>query len=200
MLIRKFHIIILTVLFSCFCTAQSKSGYDTGSIDISGTSNINTFSFHNTIKSHDVNSFIYEADSTQHPELIHKLSIEVADFENDNVTLRKNFLNLLKYPEFPYIYITVSQNKLNQVEPDTEKLSVKLSLTGITRNYKINCYVVPLPDGTYTISGKHCIHLKDFGLEPPSKFFGLIKVNNDVYVNFVIRTNTPQNYYNEIQH
>lgn len=188
------------MLFSGITISQSLPDENQGSIDISGTSNINTFNFHNSIKRHAVNTYNSISDSTHHQQLTHELFIEIEDFENDNTAIKKDFLSLLKFKEYPYINIRVKQKDPDQHTHKTEILPVVLTLCGIKKQYYIDCDIIRQSNNTYAISGQHCIHLKDFGLEPPTKLFGLLKVNDNVYVKFVIKTSTPQHYYNEVQH
>ncbi|MFB6317802.1 hypothetical protein [Saccharicrinis sp. FJH54] len=200
MLHKLLHIVLFYLLIFVSVDAQHLPSEEQGSIDISGTSNINTFSFYSQVDNNDVSTIECDTDSISRNYLIHKLALRLSDFKNDNAALKKEFLKLLKYREFPYIRITVRQVQPDHSKNSLEKLPVELTLSGKKKQFLIECDVFQLPDDTYIISGRHCIHLNDFGLEPPSKFFGLVRVNNDVYVNFVIKTNTPQYCYNEIQH
>jgi hypothetical protein len=60
----------------------------------------------------------------------------------------------------------------------------KLSIAGVTRTDTINVRVKSLRDRKYEILGRKELSMLDFHITPPSAFFGLIKADEGLVVNF----------------
>lgn len=68
------------------------------------------------------------------------------------------------------------------MDNDIEEATVKINIGG-----KENTYLVPVTiDNTDTnrFAGKLKLDIRDFGLEPPKKFLGLIVIKEDIEINF----------------
>ncbi|WP_462317848.1 hypothetical protein [Marinilabilia sp.] len=61
---------------------------------------------------------------------------------------------------------------------------IEVGLAGETQTYKIPGEVYECRKSGVHLQGKVNINLKDFGLEPPTKFMGMVKVNKEVFINF----------------
>jgi hypothetical protein len=144
---------------------------------IKGESNINEFTFyHNSIPVHESNSD-YSGDSI-------KISIPVKEFEASNSFMYRDFLELMKEERYPRIYVSFSikqiENAIRRIDSCPEIL---ITIAGITRKYSVDCKVQEC-SGNYYLKGKEVIKLSDFSLKPPARLLGMIKVNNEIAVDF----------------
>ena len=119
-----------------------------------------------------------------------KVTIEVAQLECGQEAINKDMRKTLKASDHPEIVIILKQihvgydeahianNVMAQVEMVIagSKQPVQLILDG-TKNEK---------DGFFRVSGRHTLHLTDFGIEPPKALFGLIKVQDQIDILFDI--------------
>ena len=62
---------------------------------------------------------------------------------------------------------------------------MNITIAGITRTYKIDCSLMNCSENTLLI-GSQKIMLSDFKLKPPEKLYGLVKVDDEITVNFSI--------------
>ena len=60
---------------------------------------------------------------------------------------------------------------------------MNITIAGITHLYKIDCSIVKCSE-TQLLVGSQKLKLTDFKLEPPEKLYGLVKVSDEIEVNF----------------
>ena len=61
---------------------------------------------------------------------------------------------------------------------------IQITIAGVTREYHVFCLVNSCSDNLIYVSGYRYIKLTDFNLDPPKKFQGLVKVKDEVLINF----------------
>ena len=95
-------------------------------------------------------------------------------------------MHLLKEKNYPYIIIGIPRNELNLFKKkDTVVIpDVTITLTNVTKSYKIECLKENCSKKSLTITGNQKLKLTGFDLTPPEKFYGFVKVKNDVVINF----------------
>jgi len=150
-------------------------------IFISGRSNINEFNFtYNAVQNRDLKVFGYPGDTG-----FIEFNIPIRDFEASNPLMYNDFLKSMKASEHPYIKISISGRQLavtgNGSDPACPEIAI--TLAGITRNYLIDCTTYNCSDKLY-INGSKKIRFSDFKLHPPEKLNGLVKVRDEIDVNF----------------
>lgn len=147
---------------------------------ISGESNVSPFSFrYNRASLTGKNKTFYPDTTTL------EISIPIRDFEPSNPMMMGDFLALLKESEYPRIYVTFSTKQLHNFGSTYSGFNpeIRITIAGITKTYKIPCSLANCSDYLY-LSGEKMIHLTDFRLQPPEKLLGLVKVHNEIKVNF----------------
>lgn len=180
----------------CFATAFLmyfySSASDKGKVDaesecenficIQGSSNINRFRLINQSPQIKTGNSV-ESNGTQ------DIQIPVFDFTAANNHMLKDFFDMVKAEEYPYIQIAIEP--INRADFDeTSGLTnfrTKISLAGNSKNYTIPCEIVSCDNSAYLLKGQLKIELTDFNIDPPEKVFGAIKVNNEVFINFVFK-------------
>jgi hypothetical protein len=114
-----------------------------------------------------------------------EISIPIREFEPSNPLMYGDFLNLMKASEYPRIKVAFSKQQLQSFRqglpgscPD-----IRITIAGISRTYKIQCSLINCSENLY-LRGEKIIRLTDFLLQPPEKMLGLVKVNDEINVNF----------------
>ncbi|MGQ1891129.1 YceI family protein [Thermophagus sp. OGC60D27] len=152
-------------------------------IKIDGSTNVNHFYFIQTL---DKNPNVVISRDPSRETLV--LKIPAHDFEPSNPMMYKDFLDFIKAHEFPYIDITIFFDNFRLPAGNATAVvpRIKVGLAGQTKTYKIPGYLEECLDKELHIKGRVNIDLKDFGLEPPTKFLGMVKVSNEVFINFAL--------------
>ena len=111
------------------------------------------------------------------------LVLDNLGFDCGNRGINKDFNGLIKSDKYPEILLEIKEMDLHS---DTRGMArVKITIAGMERFYK-----VPVAINNTEIAefkGKLELDINDFGLEPPNKLFGIIKVKDDIQINFDLR-------------
>jgi len=176
----------------------SQSGYQVTSLKncsnyiyIGVESNINQFSFlYNSLyPAHNRDQV--RTEDTGYLEI----SIPIRDFEASNPLMYNDFLKLLKAKEYPRLKICISNYQLEIAWRDRDvplPNNIQITLAGISRTYEIGCTLDNCDKNLY-ISGAAKIKLSDFDISPPAKFNGLVKVRDEISVNFGLMITIAEN-------
>ncbi len=171
---------ILAILLVQIVQAQEPIALN--QITIKGSSNLNNFKLlypkSQSIKSENSISLDNAAQ--------YNFKIPINDFEAMNRLFHSNFCNLLKAHQFPFIEVQVPLSYINYLRNDIEikHLDAIVSMAGVEKNTQVS--INSFKEDTARVSGEMKLKLSDFKLETPEKIFGLIKVHNEVIINFNI--------------
>jgi hypothetical protein len=179
---------IIPIAFPNSTVAQSeKSGQLLESTDgkdfvrIEGSTNLNSFVFFQKL-TNSAQAQVNDGDKKS------QLSINIPahNFEASNPLMYKDFLELIKAHEHPIIRIIIFYNPKEFLVTSKNKISsiIEIKLAGHQQSYTIPGTLHQCSDQTIRVEGSIKLNLNDFNLEPPTKFFGMVKVNDEVYVNF----------------
>ena len=150
-------------------------------VSIQGSSNINHFEL-NYPKSETINGSV---SLTVQNETEYKFIIAVREFDAMNRCFYNNFLTLVKAAEYPLIEVIVPQKYITNLKSKQEvtNLQAKVKLAGINKSTKVS--LTSINDlNQATFNGQIALKLSDFNLETPEKLFGIIKVHDEVFINF----------------
>lgn len=205
---RKSTLIITCLLF--LATFTSIRSQNIVSIDllknstliINGSTNLLTFKLiqngdkllrkTQTVKATEIKNRIYLSDN--------KLSIAVKNFNSNNKIALDGFLDLLKVDTYPFLNVEFNYLETPTTEKDATlntKTLVSFTITGITKQYTIPISATQNGD-QYTIKGNKSINIRDFGLIPPVRMMGLVKVSEWINIDFnlicnvTLRKNTAE--------
>ncbi|MGM0376470.1 MAG: YceI family protein [Bacteroidota bacterium] len=150
-------------------------------IQIDGSTNVNHFHFVQEIQTIQTLS----EKETHKPDSI-SLQIPAKDFEPSNPKMYEDFLEFIRAGQFPYIDIIIffKSKEANLGEKTKIAPEVEVKLAGQKQVYQIPGEIYQCRDRNLHISGEISIDLKDFDLTPPTKFMGMVKVSNEVFINF----------------
>ena len=109
------------------------------------------------------------------------LTLNNKGFDCGSRGINRDFHDLLKSSDHPKILLEL--NKIDLTEDNTKGIaSIKITIAGKTNNYKVP---VSIKNGIISeFKGILKLDIKDFGLEPPKKLFGMIVVKDDIEINF----------------
>lgn len=124
------------------------------------------------------------------------LNIRVKSFDCLNPRLNKDMHNALGVEQHPHISVelleVVNPDKSNQNRGGSINAKVSLNLNGNSKVVEIPVKWLAEGDDKYRFSGSSVLRMSDFGISPPSPFFGLIKVNNEIEISFSLSVAVEQ--------
>ena len=157
---------------------------------IHGLTNINSFDFTYFIK----NSPVVLCPLVNHTDSLYNITIAdfqmpLQSFETDNPQMKQDFLDLVKEKQYPTMTISVRNfyilhtNNFNNCVKKKGTAIVAITLGGITKLYSIQ-FIINGKDKAFSIEGHQTLNIRDFNLEPPTKFFGLVQVKETIEIDF----------------
>ncbi|MEM6358736.1 MAG: YceI family protein [Bacteroidota bacterium] len=118
-----------------------------------------------------------------------KYSIE--DFKCPLSAMTKDLRSILKADQQPYLSLILESIAIGSHNEDFEELDVTavatISIAGVKRKISIEDGIVTNhSSASLTLEGATKILLTDFNIEPPTKFLGLIKIKDEVNIEFEV--------------
>lgn len=153
--------------------SQSTASY----IEIEGHSNINSFELKASLDHSTKYSLRNESNQLN-------LEVPFVNFKTKKKLIYNNFLEMVNHRDYPDLKISFSTSDIKN--PLINTIECEISLSGVTKHYTIPVYCFQVGDNSYYIKGSNTINLRAFSLEPPSKLFKIIKIKDDVEVNFAL--------------
>ncbi|MBO0323682.1 YceI family protein [Muricauda sp. CAU 1633] len=149
---------------------------------ISGTTNINSFNCKYNLQQLELPiRMVY--DERDDRILFQNAKLELANdcFDCGGKMINKDFRELLKTESHPQVELRLLY--VEPPKPETKEIGVgmEIIIAGVTRQYKANLKCEDQKN--ICVNGTLELRLSDFGLEPPRKALGMIKVDNDIKVN-----------------
>lgn len=107
----------------------------------------------------------------------------VPEIECGDSTMNKHLRKALKVDAYPEIRYRAGKYTL--VDNGTAvQSSGELTIAGVTKPVGLGAKLIPLPEGGTRVEGAMEIDMADYGVKPPSFFFGTLKVAKLVTVRF----------------
>jgi hypothetical protein len=133
-----------------------------------------------------------ETGSDRQPPSVHSLIIEVAvgSLRCGDPHMEDNLRESLKADRFPVIRYRFGDARAVHGVPAGHHLLVAkgtLTVAGITRGVDLVVRATATPEGDLRAVGSLPLRMSDFGIEPPSAFFGIVQSKDDIVVRFDFR-------------
>src|SRR6185369_15606537 len=115
------------------------------------------------------------------------VSLAATTFDCGMKVMTKDFLKTINASQYPNIIIEfVSFEKLPRYQPKEERFqtNMKISLASVGRNFDLTCSITKDEAGYVHLKGGKDSNFSDFGLKPPSRMAGAVKVKEKLEVNF----------------
>ena len=148
---------------------------------INGESNVNKFSFSY------MTPLLARGDNASKGAEDERIDfkIPVHQVKPGNPRMYDDFLSLLKAKEYPFIIISLQRG--NSYREGNSGISrnerIFVTIAGITRDYTVNCTLAHCNEDL-VLNGKQTLRLTDFGLSPPVRLMGIVKVEDEINVRF----------------
>lgn len=160
----------------------------TSTLTIDGSTNVNTFRCgidHYTGKDTLV---LQEGSPLRKPIFLKgSVSLKASTVDCGMSVMTKDFNQTIKAKEYPHIIITFkSFERLPNYKQGEEnfKGTMTISLGGTTKQFDVDCMIHPKSSGYFHLSGGRKFLFSDFNLHPPDKMMGLIKIQQELLVQF----------------
>ena len=191
------QIIIPLLSFICLGAALNAQTNDTRYVTqagsrlwIEGTSTVDSF----TCTTGQVNGYAEIINSTNmNDNSIRKDKVEVTvpvfTLDCGKSIMNDDMYNAMKASKYPMIkYELVKAHIASKIDTAAGWFTIEtlgyLTIAGVKNEVNIQINVQKLPDGRFRLTGKKSLSMLDFGITPPSHFFGLIRAHDQLVVNF----------------
>lgn len=117
------------------------------------------------------------------------LKINIGDFDCRNRMMTGEFKKTLQYQQYPQLKITfVNLERMPAFGPQPETLKglVTIELAGASKQIEMDYVAGRENAGMVELTGSRQLCFSDFGLKPPQKMGGLIRVNDVLDVQFIL--------------
>lgn len=159
----------------------------TSSLDISGRTNVSRFSC--SLPTHAAPDTISFVQTGQAVTLRGVMRLSIADFDCHSRMMTGDLRKTLKadvYPDLILRFIDLERMPASGVDEDRVRGWVEITLAGVCRRFCIDYSVCRPRDGAISLTGARDLCFSDFGLAPPQKMCGLVKVSNTLQVRFTL--------------
>jgi hypothetical protein len=157
---------------------------DASTLEIQGSSNVNTFACGSSVfNGHNV---LVEMQDKGTNSISGEILLDVKGFDCQNRIMNNDFQNTLQASDFPEIRIEFLELKETGRKGNNKKVEgwVEITLAGEKRKYPVACKLETLNHHQNILTGSQIFRFSDFGLEPPQKALGMVRVKNEIAVEF----------------
>ncbi|RIV30475.1 YceI family protein [Flagellimonas lutimaris] len=148
---------------------------------ISGTTNVNEFTCKYNLEELELPIRLAYDDKAEQIQFSNaQLKLANDCFDCGGKAINKDFRELLQTEEHPQVELRLLY--VDPPQPDNQKIGVgmEIKIAGVARNYETILYCEQ--QGNICVDGTIPLKLTDFGLEPPRKVLGMIKVHDEIQV------------------
>jgi hypothetical protein len=188
----RMFIFSILVCFAISLTASNKEVFfywsvvGSSSLEIHGTTNVNDFKCASGY--FQGNDRLIQRWNTEMGDraIFGKLHLDATGFDCNNRMMNKDFQKTIHSDQYPFIKVEFLELKEANRHGQSGKASgwVEISMAGTKKKYPILCDLIMLDDDYNLLKGSQTLRFSDFGLEPPQKGLGLVRVNDELTVTF----------------
>jgi len=117
------------------------------------------------------------------------LKINIADFDCRNRMMTGEFKKTLQYKQYPQlkiIFLNLERMPGFGSQSETLKGQVFIELAGVSKQFEMDYTSNREDPETVQLTGSRQLCFSDFGLRPPQKMGGLVRVNETLDVKFIL--------------
>ncbi len=161
--------------------AKSIEILPTSELSIIGDTNISGFRcVFNTFFLEQCREIVYQRNGNHFEFRNAVLSLRNEGFDCGNKGINKDFHALLNTKEYPKITLELTDLTLESAAKG--KARIKINMVGKEQYYFLPLEIVTSP--THCFIGKLRLDIREFGLQPPRKFLGLVVIKEEIEINF----------------
>lgn len=125
------------------------------------------------------------------------IEIDLTEFDCGNPLVDKDFAKLLQMEKYPMLKIYLKQITLNELNAGNlqGKADFEIEIAGINKHYEAK-FITSITEGMRLVEGELELNISNFNLTPPKKLLGLIKVSEEIRIEFrylIQKTSTAYN-------
>ena len=155
---------------------------------IDGNTNVNSFTCSIAKYAGTDTLVLNEGGKNVRPVFVQgSVALDASSFDCGMSIMTSDFRKTIKSDIYPAIVIDfISFERTPTYKPGEEKFVgiLKISLAGVTKLFEVNCSIETNTDGLIHLKGGRQFTFADFGLTPPTRMMGTIKVKEDLKVQF----------------
>lgn len=157
-------------------------------LSIDGKTNINSFTC-SIAKYYGTDTLVlHEGGKNVRPVFVKgSVGLDASTFDCGMAIMTSDFRKTIYSDVYPAIVIDfISFERNPTYKPGEENFIgiLKISLAGATKLFEVNCSIETKPNGLIHLKGGRQFTFADFGLKPPTRMMGTIKVQEDLHVKF----------------
>lgn len=162
----------------------------TSHLRIEGRTNINRFCCQ--VSQYDKPDTLTVCQREDQPAIVRLkggLAIDIEDFDCANRPMTKEFKKTLKYQQYPQLkisFLDISRMPGSGAVAETLKGNVEVELAGVCKRFEMDYTVNGKGGAVFDLVGERSFYFADFGLTPPSKMGGLVRVGEQLKVVFCL--------------
>lgn len=158
---------------------------DSSSLSIVGKTNVHTFRCkYDITELHDPLDVNYITKGNSFEFSSAKLRLKNENFDCGGRGINNDFHELLNTQKYPEVTIDLQKVTPHPRIKDNYIAAVNITIAGVSRNYDL--FLKITPENDFKIKGVLEISLPDFNLEAPEKAMGMIKVKDDLVIEFLL--------------
>lgn len=157
-----------------------------GFIDITVFSNIDRQFFQYILKQQCFQFIGDRKTGYDYDTSVTRIVIPLKEFRCTNKAAYNDFLKLLKNEQYPNleIYIPHYSNIIYDKDDSVVLKGVSIMVAGVTKQYDISCKIYKSGNENKILNGTTGIKLTDLDIVPPVKLLGIVKVKNEINIDF----------------
>lgn len=180
--------IISSIILFFILTSFKNSGIDsiaespvTGFLNITVESNVNKVLFSYPITGQNMQPSAEPQKSGSMADIV----VPVRDFRCNNKVAYRDFVTLLKADQYPDLIISIPRRAFRQIMSESEFTlhNILINIAGVSKKYDITCKTEPDGSGNILV-GTIVVDLTDLNITPPIKYFGMVRIKDEVIVKF----------------
>lgn len=160
-------------------------------ISLSGSSNINTFDCYSNSDVLNGNLIVTTNGNSNSLNFSNAfLKLNIKSFDCKNPMLNKDLYKTLGAEQTPFITIELIDATTTRQQEVNRTIIGKMQATiAVTLNNKCKMIEIPITwqkvgESKFRFTGSQELSMSDFDITPPTAAFGLIRVNNQISINF----------------
>ena len=157
-------------------------------LSIDGKTNVNAFTCAIAKYSGTDTLVLHEGGRNVRPVFVKgSVGLDASTFDCSMAIMTSDFRKTVKSDEYPAIlidFISFERTPRYAQQEENFKGILKISLAGITKLFEVDCSIEAKEYGMIHLKGERNFTFADFGLKPPSRMMGTIKVKQDLTVKF----------------
>jgi len=166
-------------------------------LDIEGTTNINSFKCAISRYVGRDTLVLHEGGKNIRPVFVKgEVALDASSFDCGMELMTADFhrsINSKVYPAIVIDFISFERMPSYTSAREMFKGILKISLGGVTRLFEVNCTIAANSSGIITLAGSRDFTFSDFGLTPPTRMLGVVKVNEALKVTFNLKLTLDPN-------